>query len=100
MCEGRAVAAERAAKALQEGQLTMKGQLAQLKVRGLTLTLTLALTLTLTLALTLTPNPKPSPSPNPNPNQVLGHDGTEEDGIYYHVKARTMHTPGPRGVHL
>ena len=34
MCEGRAVAAERAAKALQEGQLTMKGQLAQLKGRG------------------------------------------------------------------
>ena len=34
VCEGRAVAAERAAKALQEGQLTMKGQLAQLKGHG------------------------------------------------------------------
>ena len=34
MCEGRAVAAERAAKALEEGQLTMKGQLAQLKGHG------------------------------------------------------------------
>ena len=26
---------------------------------------------------------------------VLGHDGTEEDGIYYHVKARTHPNPKP-----
>ena len=26
---------------------------------------------------------------------VLGHDGTEEDGIYYHVKARTYPNPKP-----
>ena len=26
---------------------------------------------------------------------VLGHDGTEEDGIYYHVKARANPSPNP-----
>ena len=61
------------------------------------------LTLTLTLALTRCLTRKLTGEHEGLSNQygmVLGHDGTEEDGIYYHVKARTMHTPVPRGVHL
>ena len=71
----------------------------------LTPTLTLTLTLTFTLALTLSRclTRKLTGEHEELSNQygmVLGHDGTEEDGIYYHVKARIMHTPCPRGVQL